>query len=440
MVKFGTRLSFEEVTAGDLIGMYIKEICARELLTAADEKILAQKIERGERVNEIERNWLQKYGYPIPTTGFVVTLLKDMKEYTSLVDILRQKLKTAPAVYSVDSILTAKLLDMDNIDSTERQKLKQAIAEETGRPLSEIEHNLTTLLVAVNLLPTEVMDIIINSLGVDNNKNLVANGDLTHISGACEPRIRAHLDVIKRDAEEARIRLIEANLRLVVSIAGKYISQGMPLLDLIQEGNIGLMKAVDKFDYHQGYKFSTYATWWIRQAITRAISIQGRTIRIPAHIGSTINRLLKVSQRLAQEFGREPSPREIGQELGMTPEVISEILIFSKFPISLESPIDADEERHLGDLIEDDNILPPADAAVKQLLKDSVQEVLSTLTHRQQRVIWLRFGLEDGRSRTLEEVGRELHLTRERVRQIEAKAISRLRHPTRRRILKDYLG
>ncbi len=440
MVKFGTRLSYKEVTAGDLIGMYIKEICARELLTAADEKILAQKIERGERVNEIERNWLQKYGYPIPTTGFVVTLLKDMKEYTSLVDILRQKLKTAPAVYSVDSILTAKLLDMDNIDSTERQKLKQAIAEETGRPLSEIEHNLTTLLVAVNLLPTEVMDIIINSLGVDNNKNLVANGDLTHISGACEPRIRAHLDVIKRDAEEARIRLIEANLRLVVSIAGKYISQGMPLLDLIQEGNIGLMKAVDKFDYHQGYKFSTYATWWIRQAITRAISIQGRTIRIPAHIGSTINRLLKVSQRLAQEFGREPSPREIGQELGMTPEVISEILIFSKFPISLESPIDADEERHLGDLIEDDNILPPADAAVKQLLKDSVQEVLSTLTHRQQRVIWLRFGLEDGRSRTLEEVGRELHLTRERVRQIEAKAISRLRHPTRRRILKDYLG
>jgi RNA polymerase primary sigma factor len=284
------------------------------------------------------------------------------------------------------------------------------------------------------------MGIIINSLAVDNNKNLVADADFTNIIGACKPRIKAHLNMIKRDAEASLNKLIEANLRLVVSVASKYISQGMPLLDLIQEGNIGLMKAVDKFDHRRGYKFSTYATWWIRQAITRAISTQGRTIRIPVHMGSTISRLLRVSRRLAQELGREPSHREIGQEMGMTPETISEILIFSQFPISLESPIDADEERHLGDLIEDDNILPPADAAVKQLLKDSVQEVLSTLTHRQQRVIWLRFGLEDGRSRTLEEVGRELHLTRERVRQIEAKAISRLRHPTRRRILKDYLG
>ncbi|MDD5501176.1 MAG: sigma-70 family RNA polymerase sigma factor, partial [Candidatus Omnitrophica bacterium] len=422
-----------------LIGMYIKEIGARELLTAADEKILAQKIERGERVNEIERNWLQKYGCPISTAGFVVTLLKDMKEYTSLVDILRQKLKPASAVYLADSILIAKLLDMDKINPSERQKLVQVIAGETGRPLSEIEQNMAALLVAANLLPTEVMDIIINSLAVDNNKNLVADADFTNIIGACGPRIRAHLDVIKRDAEASRNKLIEANLRLVVSVASKYISQGMPLLDLIQEGNIGLMKAVDKFDHRRGYKFSTYATWWIRQAITRAISTQGRTIRIPVHMGSTISRLLRVSRRLAQELGREPSHREIGQEMGMTPETISEILIFSQFPISLESPIDADEERHLGDLIEDQNGLPPVDAATKQLLKDCIREVLSTLSPRQQRVIWLRFGLEDGRSRTLEEVGRELNLTRERVRQIEAKAISRLRHPTRRRKLKDYL-
>ncbi|MDY2912038.1 MAG: RNA polymerase sigma factor RpoD [Agathobacter sp.] len=254
--------------------------------------------------------------------------------------------------------------------------------------------------------------------------------------------LKEEIKTLQKDVDagaEAKKRLAEANLRLVVSIAKRYVGRGMLFLDLIQEGNLGLIKAVEKFDYRKGYKFSTYATWWIRQAITRAIADQARTIRIPVHMVETINKLIRVSRQLLQELGREPSPEEIAEEMGMPVERVREILKMSQEPVSLETPIGEEEDSHLGDFIKDDNVPVPADAAAFTLLKEQLEEVLGTLTEREQKVLTLRFGLEDGRARTLEEVGKEFNVTRERIRQIEAKALRKLRHPSRSRKLKDYL-
>ena len=254
-----------------------------------------------------------------------------------------------------------------------------------------------------------------------------------------EGKTKQDLKYVVGDGEEARKKLAEANLRLVVSIAKRYVGRGMLFLDLIQEGNLGLIKAVEKFDFRKGFKFSTYATWWIRQAITRAIADQARTIRIPVHMVETINKLVRISRQLLQELGREPSPEEIAERMGIPVERVREIIKISQEPVSLETPIGEEEDSHLGDFIQDDNVPVPAEAAAYTLLKEQLQEVLETLTEREQKVLRLRFGLDDGRARTLEEVGKEFNVTRERIRQIEAKALRKLRHPSRSRKLKDYL-
>lgn len=277
---------------------------------------------------------------------------------------------------------------------------------------------------------------------VATEKINVLKGRLDGASEEEKAEIKEEIKKLQRDVDkgaDAKKRLAEANLRLVVSIAKRYVGRGMLFLDLIQEGNLGLIKAVEKFDYKKGYKFSTYATWWIRQAITRAIADQARTIRIPVHMVETINKLIRVSRQLLQELGREPSPEEIAKEMNMPVERVREILKISQEPVSLETPIGEEEDSHLGDFIKDDNVPVPADAAAFTLLKEQLEEVLGTLTEREQKVLTLRFGLEDGRARTLEEVGKEFNVTRERIRQIEAKALRKLRHPSRSRKLKDYL-
>ena len=271
--------------------------------------------------------------------------------------------------------------------------------------------------------------------GIDAQAQLDEDKDKNKLSDAKKKELNA----IIYEGEEAKKRLAEANLRLVVSIAKRYVGRGMLFLDLIQEGNLGLIKAVEKFDFRKGFKFSTYATWWIRQAITRAIADQARTIRIPVHMVETINKLIRVSRQLLQELGREPLPEEVAKEMNMPVERVREILKISQEPVSLETPIGEEEDSHLGDFIQDDNVPVPADAAAFTLLKEQLVEVLGTLTEREQKVLRLRFGLDDGRARTLEEVGKEFNVTRERIRQIEAKALRKLRHPSRSRKLKDYL-
>ena len=335
------------------------------------------------------------------------------------------------------------LLDVDDEDEIEVEKIDLSVPDGVS-----IEDPVRMYLKEIGKVPLLSAEEEIE-LAKNMEAGAVAKEKIAILKSREEKATEEELAEIKEEiknlqkdldaGDEAKKRLAEANLRLVVSIAKRYVGRGMLFLDLIQEGNLGLIKAVEKFDYRKGYKFSTYATWWIRQAITRAIADQARTIRIPVHMVETINKLIRVSRQLLQELGREPSPEEIAAEMNMPVERVREILKISQEPVSLETPIGDEEDSHLGDFIQDDNVPVPADAAAFTLLKEQLEEVLGTLTEREQKVLTLRFGLEDGRARTLEEVGKEFNVTRERIRQIEAKALRKLRHPSRSRKLKDYL-
>ena len=335
------------------------------------------------------------------------------------------------------------LLDVDDDEEIEVEKIDLSVPEGVS-----IEDPVRMYLKEIGKVPLlsaeEEIDLAqkMEAGAVAKEKIAILKKRQETASAEEEEEIEEEIKSLQKDlnaGDEAKKRLAEANLRLVVSIAKRYVGRGMLFLDLIQEGNLGLIKAVEKFDYRKGYKFSTYATWWIRQAITRAIADQARTIRIPVHMVETINKLIRVSRQLLQELGREPSPEEIAAEMNMPVERVREILKISQEPVSVETPIGEEEDSHLGDFIQDDNVPVPADAAAFTLLKEQLEEVLGTLTEREQKVLTLRFGLEDGRARTLEEVGKEFNVTRERIRQIEAKALRKLRHPSRSRKLKDYL-
>jgi len=436
----GLEVEPEEQPVDDPVLMYLHEIGKVSLLTAKDEKVLASKLEEAKYLKKIESLHFQHYGrYPLAVST-TIYLLRHLLAAQPIVDILVEHLGITTADSFIRTIFDSKLRAA--IDGVIDQELVKAIAEANGKSVSEVGRSLIDLSIDSRLLPLELLEIIVDGTSWSQMESLVAepvNLEFLSKLHAKSQQLKTHFSKAKRTASESEKRLIEANLRLVVSVAKKYTGHGIPLLDLIQEGNIGLFRAVGKFEYRRGYKFSTYATWWIRQSITRAIADQARTIRIPVHMIEIINKLFKTNRCLAQEYGREPSCEEIARAMDISSEKVREILKLSKMPLSLELPIGEEGDGHLGDFIEDRATPPPADAASRELLKAQLSKVLSELSDRERRVLLLRFGLEDDRPRTLEEVGKEFNLTRERIRQIEAKALRKLRHPSRSRKLKDYL-
>ncbi len=427
----------EQDITDDPVRIYLHEIGRVHLLTADNEKTLAKQMEEGKLINTIKQEHSQKYGSLPSPTDIIIAMIRKLGQASRIIQLLQEQLGLKKTTGFIKSIYDARL--QDSIDNAIDPQLIHDISIKLDEPVTETEEMLINLSLASRLLPDEVRDAIGKDISLSDIDKLVTDRAFIDSVKTNENQYAFYFADIVHEGKKAERHLIEANLRLVVSVAKKHIGRGMSLLDLIQEGNIGLMRAVEKFDYRKGYKFSTYATWWIRQALTRAIADQARTIRIPVHMVETINRLLRISRRLAQEYGREPSSREIAKEMEVSSDKVREIVKVSQLPISLESPIGEEEDSPLGNSIEDRNALPPVDIASKQLLKEQIEDVLGTLTPREQRVLQLRFGLEDGRSRTLEEVGVEFNVTRERIRQIEAKALRKLRHPSRSRKLKDYL-
>ncbi|MGB5925396.1 MAG: sigma-70 family RNA polymerase sigma factor [Dehalococcoidia bacterium] len=423
----------------DSIRMYLQEVGRVALLTAHEEKVLSRKIELGRYIERLKDNQFRKYEkFPSPV-DIVIHVISQLSKGYPVVQIIEERIGIDPSSNVVETIKNPEFRSA--IDVVIDPALIAAIAKGIDKGITADEEAIVNLSINSQLLPQQLLELLSRDrTSWRKLKTLLTDNRFLSRLDSHSSEFKAYFKKVRTEAEAAERHLTEANLRLVVSIAKKYIAHGMSFLDFIQEGNIGLIRAVAKFQYRRGYKFSTYATWWIRQGISRSTADQSHTIRIPVHMIETMNKLSRTTRQLIQELGREPSYEEIGSRLNISPEKVEGgMALFFRQPISLDMPIGEDEDSRLGDLVEDRGSLAPTEATSQQLLKDQIDKVLDELTEREKKVLQLRFGLRDGRARTLEEVGREFNVTRERIRQIEGKAIRKLRHPSRRRKLKGYL-